>query len=170
MRTPFAAAALAAFCLAAPVAAQMTHGHQHGAQPSTMQAEGASAQVGPIAITKAWARAAAAPGGASAAYLTLTIADGSDRLVAAESDAAARVELHTHELDANGVARMRQIEAIPVAAGTPSELKPGGLHVMLMGLGRPLAAGETIGLTLVFEKAGRVSLTVPVKPATAMKH
>lgn len=166
MRTTLAAAALAALCLAVPVAAQMSHGTSH----ATMQPEGASAQLGPVSITGAWARAAAVPGGASAAYLTLTITGGSDRLIAAESDAAARVELHTHEVDANGVARMRQVEAIPVAAGAPAELKPGGLHVMLMGIGRPLAEGETIDLTLVFEKAGRVSLTVPVKPAMAMKH
>jgi copper(I)-binding protein len=122
---------------------------------------------GPITITDAFARAAAAPGGASAAYMTVTIAEGTDRLVAADSPAAARVELHTHQMDANGVARMRQVPAIPLAAGAPAVLEPGGLHVMLMGLTAALEEGASIDLTLTFESAGDVTLTVPVRAVTA---
>lgn len=129
-------------------------------------AEGAAtgaAQADPITVSNAFARANPAPGGASAAYMTIATSGGPDRLIAAESPAAARVELHTHTLDAAGVARMRQVEAIDVAPDAPAELKPGGLHVMLMGLAAPLAPGDALPLTLVFEKAGRVTLTAPVQ-------
>ncbi len=95
--------------------------------------------------------------------MSLSVAEGSDRLIAAASPAAERVELHTHTLDAQGVARMTRIEGIEVVAGSPTELRPGGLHVMLMGLTAPLAAGDAIDLTLTFEAAGDVTLRVPVR-------
>lgn len=174
MRIPFAAAAVAALCAAtltpaAPAMAQ-SQGTAHGHSPSAASQPAGEARLGPIAVSGAWARAAAAPGGASAAYLTITIDAGRDRLISAESDASARVELHTHEVDSAGVARMREIPAIPVAADAPAELKPRGLHVMLMGLQKPLAVGDSIDLTLVFETAGRLSLTVPVRTGPAMQH
>jgi copper(I)-binding protein len=138
----------------------MSHAHGHAAP--------GEASLGDIAVTGAFARAAAAPGGASAAYMTLNAASSPDRLVSAASPAAARVELHTHTLDAQGVARMMQVQAIEVAPGSPTELKPGGLHVMLMGLTAPLAEGQSIPLTLTFEKAGAVTLDVPVRAVGSM--
>lgn len=144
------------------VAHDASHGHSHG------HAAPGEASVGDIAVSGAFARAAAAPGGASAAYMTLNAASSPDRLVSAASPAAARVELHTHTLDAQGVARMMQVQAIEVAPGSATELKPGGLHVMLMGLTAPLAEGQSIPLTLTFEKAGAVTLEVPVRAVGSM--
>jgi copper(I)-binding protein len=144
------------------LAGGMSHAHGHG------HAAPGEASLGDIAVTAAFARAAAAPGGASAAYMTLTTGGGPDRLLSAASPAAAKVELHTHTLDAQGVARMMQVQAIEVAPGSPTELKPGGLHVMLMGLTAPLAEGQSIPLTLTFEKAGAVTLDVPVRAVGAM--
>ena len=90
-----------------------------------------------------------------------------DRLIRAESPVSERVELHTH-LQENGVMRMREVEAIDLPAGAATELKPGGLHVMFMGLKEPLVAGQTIPLTLHFETAGTLALTLPVEAMGGM--
>jgi copper(I)-binding protein len=86
-----------------------------------------------------------------------------DRLISASSDAAQRVELHTHLIDANGVARMVEVEdGFAVAPGETHVLERGGDHVMMMGLTRPLADGDVIELKLLFEREGEVVLEVPV--------
>ncbi len=139
------------------------HGHAHGATPG-------AAQAGPLRVAGAYARANPAPGGASAAYMAISTTGEADRLVAAESPVAARVELHTHLLDAQGVARMREVEGVDVPAGGEALLEPGGLHVMLMGLSAPLTAGQVIPLTLRFERAGAVELVVPVRDIRGGGH
>jgi uncharacterized protein YcnI/copper(I)-binding protein len=124
-----------------------------------------SATIGDLSVEGAYARAAAA-GAASAAYLTLTTAGASDRLIGVSSSAATRVELHAHQVDAQGVARMRPVAAIEVAPGAPTALEPGGFHVMMMGTVATLTDGDTISLTLSFEHAGDVTLDIPVQSAT----
>ncbi len=126
--------------------------------------------LGDLAIHKPWARASIGQAQAGAAYLTV-MNKGSvpDRLIAAEGTVANRVELHTHMME-GGVMKMRPVKAIEVAPGEPAVLKPGGLHVMLMGLKAPLVKGESFPLTLVFEKAGRIEIEVPIGEATAMEH
>lgn len=116
---------------------------------------------GPITVEQPWSRASpgAAPNGA--AYMTLRTTGGADRLVAVESPAAQRAELHTLEM-AGTVMRMRPVDAIDVPAGGAVTLQPGGLHVMLMGLDKPLVEGETLPLTLVFEDAGRVAVSAQI--------
>ena len=95
--------------------------------------------------------------------MTLEASGGQgDRLVAAASPEAARAELHTSTMD-GGVAKMRPLAAIEVAPGEPTVLEPGGPHVMLVGLGKKLAAGDTLPLSLTFEHAGTVELEVPIK-------
>ncbi len=95
-----------------------------------------------------------------------------DRLIGAETQAAARAELHTHQENAQGVMRMVHVEdGFPVAAGETLSLERGGRHVMLMGLTAPLAEGDTVPLTLHFEGAGTVDLSVPVdNTRTPMGH
>lgn len=117
-----------------------------------------------VTVADPFARATAATARNGAAFLTLSIATGEDKLLSASSPVAEKVELHNHIME-DGIARMRAVDAIPVIAGTPTALKPGGLHLMLMGLKQPLKEGETIPLTLRFEKAGEVAVTVPVKAA-----
>jgi copper(I)-binding protein len=172
MNRILAAAALAGV-IAAPAIAQMNHGHAQadGRNAALAALKGAEAKVGPIIIEGAYARAAAASGGASAAYMTITTEGEADKLVAAASPAARKVELHTHTLDDQGVARMRQVMAIAVEPGESTVLKPGGLHVMMMGLTQELAEGDALELTLTFETAGDVTLTVPVmKVGGGMRH
>ena len=139
------------------------HGSMHQGGRVATDGPAAAASLGPVAIEGAFARAAAVQGGASAAYMTLSIADGTDMLRSAASPAAARVELHTHTLDDQGVARMMEVPGIEVVAGSPTVLAQGGLHVMLMGLVAPLEPGDTLPLTLEFENAGTVTLDVPVR-------
>ena len=86
-----------------------------------------------------------------------------DRLVDARSEVAERVELHTHLSDANGVMKMVHVEeGFAIPAGESHMLKRGGDHVMFLGLKESLHHGDVVSLTLVFEKAGEVSVEVPV--------
>ncbi len=125
-------------------------------------------RLGDLVVSDPWARATIGQAKAGAAYLTVANnGAAADRLVAVETPAAKRSELHGHTMD-GGVMRMRPVEAIELAPGAPVVLRPGGLHVMLMGLKAPLEEGARFPLTLIFEKAGRLEVEVPVKGATAM--
>lgn len=116
---------------------------------------------GKINVEAPWARAST--GTTGAAYLTVkNDGDAADRLVAVSTPAAGMAELHTMTMDGN-VMKMRPVDAIPVAAHGTAELKPGGLHVMLMELRAPLKQGESFPLTLKFEKAGDVQVSVAVQ-------
>lgn len=121
-----------------------------------------------ITVSNPFSRASAPTAKAGAAFLTVTIDAGADKLIGASSPVADKVELHTHLME-NGVAKMRPVEGgIAVTAGTPTALKPGGLHIMLIGLKAPLKQGDSFPLTLKFEKAGDVAVTVPVQGPGAM--
>jgi len=121
---------------------------------------------GPVQVQHAWSRATTVATGA--VYMTIANGgDADDRLVAAECPLAAKAELH-QTINDNGVMKMRPVEAILVKAKNKAVLKPGGLHVMLMGLKQPLAEGQSFPLTLNFEKAGRIEVTVSVAKAGSM--
>ena len=107
----------------------------------------------------AWARAVAAPGGMTAAYLTISNQGGDDRLVSVKSDRGSGASIHLTRMT-NGVMEMRAMpEGLPVPANAEVALAPSGTHVMLEGAG-PLAAGDRFNLVLKFEKSGEI--TVPV--------
>lgn len=119
--------------------------------------------LGDLMVLDYWARESIPGVPNSSAYMTLHNHSGAaDRLLEAAAPVAERVELHTHLMD-GGVMRMRQVEAIDLPAGGVVELKPHGLHVMIIGLHAPLAAGDHIPLTLTFEHAGSVTIDVPVR-------
>ena len=123
-------------------------------------------KLGDLLVDHPWARASIGQAPNGAAYMTITTeGQETDRLLGVESDAAKRVELHTHLMD-DGVMKMRPVEAIEIAPGEPTLLQPGGLHVMLMGLKAPLRLGESFLMTLVFERAGRVEVEVKIEEAT----
>jgi len=119
----------------------------------------------PITVETPWTRAAGA-GGQGAGFITIRNAGGADRLLSASTPAAGRTELHTMLRDGD-VMRMRAVDAIAVPANGAVTLAPGGLHIMLIGLTRPLAVGEAVPLTLVFERAGAVTVELAVQPAGA---
>ena len=87
-----------------------------------------------------------------------------DRLLRAHSSAAGRVELHSGEIGADGIMRMRELDDMPLPPKTTLQMAPGrGNHLMLMGLARPLKAGDRFAMTLEFERAGKVEVEVVVK-------
>lgn len=124
----------------------------------------AAAKAGDIQILQPFARAT--PAKVGGVFLTMKNAGGADRLLKAESPAAASVELHTHVKDGDAM-RMRPVDAIPVPANGQTALEPGGYHIMLIDLRQPLKDGMQVPLTLTFEKAGKVTLQVPVLKAGA---
>ena len=114
-----------------------------------------------LIVKNAFARASATPNAtAGAVYLTISSPEA-DRLTAVFSPAAAMAHLHESK-DENGVMKMEMRQSLDIAAGEEIVMKPGGLHIMLMGLKAPLKKGETLALELTFEKAGTVPVLVPV--------
>ena len=120
-------------------------------------------RAGNISITNAHARPTVPgqPGGA--AYLTLeNTGSSADRLVSVISPAAQSAGIHTMRMDGD-IMRMREAGELPLAPAAKVEMKPGmGYHIMLNGLKQPLQAGATFPMTLNFEKAGKVEVSVAV--------
>lgn len=126
-------------------------------------------ELGALAIDHPWARASAGAARNGAAFMAISNRGSeADRLLSASSPAAARVELHTHIMDSDGVMKMRQMEAIELPAGAETRLAPGGLHLMLMGLTAPLVEGTSFPATLTFERAGEITVEVAVEGVAAM--
>lgn len=101
--------------------------------------------------------------GTGAVYVTLSNSGSTaDALVSASTDAAQMAELHETSHD-GGVMRMRPVKSIPVPAGGKTELKPGGYHIMLMGLKHDLKPGDKVAVTLKFEHGGETRIEAPVK-------
>lgn len=99
-------------------------------------------------------------------FLTIKNGGGADdRLVAVESPVAGRVEIHEMAME-NDVMKMRKLDdGVAIPAGETVELKAGGLHLMFMQVSKPFAEGETVPVTLVFEKAGKVDAKLAVGTA-----
>ncbi|MDB5416218.1 MAG: hypothetical protein JWR10_4553 [Rubritepida sp.] len=132
----------------------------------------ALAQPASITVENPWTRAAG-QGMQGGGFLTIrNTGTAEDRLVSASSPIAARVELHTSLRDGD-VMRMRPVENVPVPANGSVSLAPGGLHMMMIGLTRPMNVGETVPVTLHFERAGEVTVNMAVQAAGArmpMRH
>ena len=119
-------------------------------------------------VDKAWARATPARSTDGVAYLRITNkSPAPDRLIAASTPVAAAASLHESKVE-KGIMKMRALEAVTLAPGQTVEFKPNGEHVMLTGLKQPLKQGDTFPLTLKFEKAGEIAVTVKVERAGAM--
>ena len=125
-----------------------------------------------IMIKDAYVRSSTPSSPTGAAFMVLMNHTGTDdRLIGATSGVAKRVELHTHTEDTNGVMRMGEIEGgIALPAGGMHQMKRGGDHVMFMGLSEPLAQGSEITVTLTFEKAGEIELSIPVDHERKAAH
>lgn len=133
--------------------------------------EGATATIGDLAITSAWARATL-PGQKSAgAYLIVTNhGTTADRLTGAASPSADKTEIHTMEV-VKDIMTMRPVEGgLEIPAGGSVELKPGGYHIMFMGISEPFADGASVPVTLQFATAGEVELALPVRLVKGHDH
>lgn len=133
-------------------------------------------QAGAIHVDHPYARATMPMQPAAGAYLTIeNTGKTADKLIALASPAAKNVELHTMSMDGN-VMKMRAVPALELKPADRIVMKPGsGYHLMLMGLAQPLKAGDKFALTLTFEKAGKVEVSVWVEDTTmkntaAMEH
>ncbi|WP_322815633.1 copper chaperone PCu(A)C [Chloroflexus sp.] len=98
----------------------------------------------------------------SAAYMVLVNNGAADAIVKAESDVAKTVELHNVIME-NNVMQMRQVEAIEVPANGQVELKPGGFHVMLIGLNRDLKEGDEVMIKLTTRSGQTIDVKAPVR-------
>lgn len=114
-----------------------------------------------LSIGEAWARLGQA-GGNSAIYFTIKSLGQDDALLVANSEVAEAVELHETMMMGDQM-HMHQLKKVPLPRGQEVVFKPGGLHIMLIGLRRDLKVGDTFELTLVFEKSGEVTLPVTVR-------
>lgn len=122
---------------------------------------------GDLVIGHPWARPTAGESKVGAAYLSVKNAGtADDTLNGARSEIAERVEIHEHIHDAGGVMRMREVQGGLVApAGQSVEMKPGGYHIMLLGLKQRLEEGHSFPLTLTFARAGEMQVEVKVERA-----
>lgn len=133
------------------------------------------ATLGDISIKDAFARATAGKAKVGISFMMIKNEGEADRLIAVSAPVSKTAELHTHIMDGD-IMRMREIEGgIEIPAGGSVMLKPGGNHVMLMGLTQQLKKGESFPLEITFEKAGKISVTVDVasigaKTAPGMDH
>lgn len=117
-----------------------------------------------ITLRDAYVRVSGAMAKSGAAFMVIENAGAeADRLVAARSDVAEKVELHTHKQGADGVMQMVEVpEGFAIPATGAHELARGGDHVMFLGLTRPLVQGDVVQVTLTFEKAGELAVEIPV--------
>lgn len=115
-----------------------------------------------LQIDKAVARATMGKQANGAAYLQIVNQGADDVLLSASSPIAAKVEIHTMTMEGD-VMKMRALPQLELKSGQTLTMKPGnGAHIMLMGLKKPLAIGDTFPLTLSFRKAGKVDTSVEV--------
>ncbi len=125
-------------------------------------------------VTDGWVRGMVAPQRATGAFLKITSPQGG-KLVAVSTPVARTAEVHEMVMQDNVMA-MRASESLELPAGKTVELKPGGHHLMLMGIEQPLQPGATVPVTLTVEgkdgKRETLRLTLPVKPlaAAAAEH
>lgn len=106
-----------------------------------------------VAVTDAWARATMPGQKVSGAYFRIQ-SDVDAKLVGASSPAVPRVEMHEMKMDGD-IMRMREVKTIELPKGRAVALEPGGYHIMLMNLPKPIAAGDVIPLSLTIEAGGK---------------
>ena len=118
---------------------------------------------GKLTILDPWARPAGA-GENGAVYFTISnMTDTDDTLLSVITDLSSAAEIHMSMMDNNDVMSMQMQESLPVPAQQEIIFQPGGLHVMLVGLNKDLRIGDTVSLTLNFEKAESITIQVPVE-------
>ena len=130
---------------------------------------GASAhdyKLGSLVIDHPWSRATPKGAPVAGGYMKITnTGSAPDRLVGGATDAAKRFEIHEMSTD-GGVMRMRELpNGVEIPPGKTIELKPGSYHIMMMTLARPFVKGERVKASLMFEKAGTVSIEFAVDAA-----
>jgi periplasmic copper chaperone A len=119
---------------------------------------------GAIKVGHAYAKPTAPGSDVAAVYMPiLNSGTEPDELLAIESPIANVVHIHKTTIDSDNIARMTMEKTLLLPPGKPIALRPGGLHIMLMGLKKPLKAGDTFDLTLTFARAGKANIEIWVE-------
>lgn len=125
-------------------------------------------KAGTVTVAHPWARATVTGTKMGAVFLEIKASpERADRLIGGKTDAAEKVELHNHVME-NGIAKMRSVPGVDIPAGKSVVLNPRGYHMMLIGLKSPLKEGDILPLTLLFERAGEVTIEASIEPINAM--
>ncbi|MEJ5220538.1 MAG: copper chaperone PCu(A)C [Tepidiforma sp.] len=161
---------LGAFAVALLAAACGGDDDDASATPTATQGAGSGTafqpvKAGDLTISGAWVRASTGTN-VTAAYMTIKSSGAADTLVSASSPIAGMVQLHEVVTEGSTSKMQEKPGGFPVPANGTAELKPGGWHIMLMDLKQQPKAGETVELTLKFEKAGEVKIVAPVQAAS----
>ena len=127
------------------------------------------AKIGAITIDHPWARATPGAVKNSAAFMTFDNKGAADKLISVTGTIAKEIQIHSMITEA-GVMKMREITALDIPANGKAELKPGGFHVMLIGIPDGLKEGTKFPLKLKFEKAGEVTVQVTAEKPGAHDH
>lgn len=132
-------------------------------------AAGHSYELGDLRVRHPWVRATAPGATVAAGYLEIHNSGRQpDRVVGASTPAAERVEFHVQERDGD-VLKMRELKDFEVPARRRLTLRPGGSHLMIVGLKQPLAKGARVPLTLRFERAGELKIELEIQPADSKR-
>lgn len=124
--------------------------------------------IGGLRIEQPWSRVTPPGTPVGAGYMTIVnTGDGADRLVAAESPAAGRVQIHKSVKKDGKSSMVHQKDGVAVPAGERVQFRPGGYHLMLMQLEDPLEKGERVPVSLDFERAGRIEVELEVRALAA---
>lgn len=123
-----------------------------------------------VKIENAWVRATVGAGKVSAGYGTIiNTGDNADALIGISTPLSMMADLHESK-EENGMMTMDPVDALAIPAQSRIELKPGGYHIMIMDLSRPLKVGETIDLKFAFKKQGDVTVKAKVLPLSAKAY
>jgi periplasmic copper chaperone A len=126
-------------------------------------AQAEEVKAGDLVISQGWSRATPKGAKIGSGYLTIENKGAtSDRLVAVSADVAGKVEVHEMAMK-NGVMTMRPADGLAIDPGKTVKLAPGGYHLMMFDLKSPLKQGDTLPITLTFEKAGKVNVSLAVE-------
>jgi copper(I)-binding protein len=127
-----------------------------------------AASLGPLQIVKPWARSSSSHADIAGGYMTVVNDGETDRLVSASCPAAGSLEIHAIRVKGPVLEMRKQDGGLVIPPANQQILKPRGYHLLMSGLAAPLAVGSKLPITLVFEKAGSVTVDFAVEAPGAV--